>query len=253
MDLKDKVVLITGSSQGIGKETALLFAKQGANVVVTYNKNKKGGEDVFKECKKIKGALLANLDVTNDESIKNCVEKTIDKFGAIDTLVNNAGVLFNKDFVEQNANEIELQIDTNVKGLIKMTKAVLPYMQGQNSGIIINIASAAGKNAYAGLSAYCATKFAVRGFTQALAKELPKGIKIYSVNPGLTATKMTNFQGVNPKKVAEVILKAAEEKINVESGGDVDVWKYVLEQKPSDAYHGVKRRIGEMFGGNEKG
>lgn len=248
MELKEKVVLITGSSDGIGKETALLFAKHGANIVVTYNKNKKGGEDVFKECKKTKEPLLANLDVTNDESIKNCVEKTIDKFGAIDILINNAGVLFNKYFIEQNANEIDLQIDTNVKGLIKMTKAVLPYMQGQGNGIIINIASAAGKNAYEGLTTYCATKFAVRGFTQALAKELPKEIKIYSVNPGLTATKMTNFQGVNPRKVGEVILKTAEEKISVESGGDIDVWKHVLEQKPSDAYYGVKRRVGEMFG-----
>ena len=264
MDLKDKIVLITGGSQGIGKETALLFAKQGASVVVTYNKNKKLGEDVFKECKKIKDALLVNLDITNDESIKNCVEKTIDKFGAIDILINNAGVLFNKDFVEQNASEIDLQIDTNIKGLIKMTKAVLPYMQGQSNariensanvfeksktvGMIINIASAAGKNVYEGLTTYCATKFAVRGFTQALSKELPSGIKIYSVNPGLTATKMTNYQGVNPRKVAEVILNAAEEKFNVENGGDVDVWKYVIEQKPSDTYYGVKKRIGEMFG-----
>ena len=149
-----------------------------------------------------------------------------------------------------------------------MTKEVLPYMQGQTYagiqdsanvfeksktvGMIINIASAAGKNAYAGLTTYCATKFAVRGFTQALSKELPSGIKIYSVNPGLTATKMTNYQGVNPRKVAEVILKAAEEKFNVENGGDVDVWKYVIEQKPSDAYYGVKRRVKEMFGKGEK-
>ncbi len=250
MELKDKVVLITGSSQGIGRETALLFAKQGANVVVTYNKNKKGGEEVFKECKKLKDAFLVSLDVTDDESIKNCVEKTIDKFGAVDVLINNAGVLFNKDFAEQSRNEIDLQIDTNVKGLIKMTKNVLPYMQGQNSGIIINVASAAGKNAYAGLSTYCATKFAVRGFTQALSKELPSGIKIYSVNPGLTATRMTNFQGVNPKKVAEVILKTATEEIKADSLGDVDVWKHVFEQKPSDAYYGVKRRLGRFL---EKG
>lgn len=248
MELKDKVVLITGSSQGIGKETAILFAKHGANVVVTYNKNKKLGEEVFNECKKLKDAFLVNLNVTSDESIKNCIEKTIDKFGAIDILINNAGVLVEKNFVEQTKNEIDLQIDTNIKGLIKMTKSVLPYMQGQNSGLIINISSAVGKNAYPKLSIYCATKFAVRGFTQALTKELPSGIKVCSVNPSLTATEMTNQRGVNPKRVAEVILKTAAEEIKPDSLGDVDVWKHVLEQRASDAYYGVKRKVGEMFG-----
>lgn len=224
MNLKDKVVLITGSSQGIGKEAALLFAKEDANVVITYNSNKKKGEDVLKECEKISECFLVHLDVTDEKSIKNCVEKVIDKFGAIDILVNNAGVLFSKNFVEQNSNEIDLQINTNVTGLIKMTKNVLPFMQGQDEGIIINIASAAGKDVYNGLTTYCGTKFAVRGFTQALALELPKEIKVYSLNPGLTSTQMTNFKGVPAKDVGDLIVKTAKGKVRVKSGGDVDVW-----------------------------
>ena len=229
MKLKDKVVLVTGSSQGIGKETALLFAKEGAHVVVTYHFNEKKGEQVFKECNKLKKSLLVRLDVTDEKSIKKCVEEIIDKFGAIDILVNNSGVLVWKNILEQSNKEIDFQIDTNLKGLIKMTKAVLPFMKGQNSGTIINIASIAGKRANISqeYAPYCATKFGVRGFTQALSNELPSGIKIFSVNPSMTATQMTNFKGTPPKKVAEIIVKTATEEIKADSNLDVDVENYL--------------------------
>lgn len=227
MQLKEKVVLITGSSQGIGKAAAIAFAKEGANVVVTYNSNKKKGEEVFKECNKIKEAFLVKLDVTDSDSIKDCVEKTIDKFGAIDILVNNAGVLSMKEILKQGEKEIDSQVDVDLRGLIKMTKAVLPFLKGQGKGLIINIASAAGKKVYENLSVYCAMKFGVRGFTQALALELPEEIKVFAVNPGMTATQMTNFEGTKPEKVAEVIINTAKEKYKIKSGGDVDVWKYV--------------------------
>jgi len=227
MELKNKVVLITGSSQGIGKAAALGFAKEGANVVITYNSNKKKGEEVLKECKKLGECFLIKLDVTDESSMKNCVESVVDKFGAIDILVNNAGVLSNKDFVEQNIKEIESQINTNFIGLIKVTKTVLPYLQGQDNGMIINIASVCGKEVYNGLTTYCATKFAVRGFTQALALELPEKIKVYAVNPGLTSTQMTGFHGIKPEKVGKIIVNTAKEKYKIQSGGDVDVLRYV--------------------------
>jgi len=226
MDLKDKVVLITGSSQGIGKEAALGFSKEGSKVVITYNSNKQKGEETLKECEKLSECFLISLNVTNEDSIKNCVEKVIDKFGAIDILVNNAGVIFWKNFLEQSDKEIDLQIDTNLKGLVKMTKAVLPYFKGQNEGMIINVSSGAGKEGYSQLTTYCGTKFGVRGFTQAMAAELPKEIKIYSLNPGLTATQMTNFKGIPAKDVGDLIVKTAKGKVKVESGGDVDVWKH---------------------------
>jgi len=268
MDLKDKVVLVTGSSQGIGKETVLLFAKEGANVIVTYNSSKKKAEEVFEKCDKLKKSLLIHLDVTDEKSIKECVEKTIDKFGAIDILINNSGFLVWKNLLEQSSKEIENQVNTNVVGLIKMTKAVLPYMKGQVNagtkdsakvfgqaktvGMIINVASRVGKMGVAELSPYCATKFAVRGFTQALKGELPSEIKIFSVNPGLTATRMTNFQGINPSKVAEVILKSAKEEIKPDSLGDIDVVKEVWSSSVADGVFGVKKRIGKFFGGNDK-
>ena len=226
MQIKNKVVLVTGSSQGIGKETAIAFAEKGANVIITYNSNKKKGEEVLKECKKLNNSLLLHLDVTNTDSVRNCIEKIVNKFGAIDILVNNAGVLSDNELIKQSVNEVDLQIDTNLKGLIRMTKAILPFIKEQDESIIINIASAAGKQAYADLSVYCATKFAVRGFTQAMSRELPKNVKIYSINPGLTATAMTGFQGINPKKVADIIIRTAEEKIKPDNLGDIDVWKF---------------------------
>lgn len=240
MDLKDKVVLITGSSIGIGKETALAFAKEGAKVVITYNSNKKKGEEVFKECNKIKESFFTKLDVMSEDSIKKVVESVVDKFGTIDILVNNAGVLTQKSLLEQRNDEIDSQIDTNLKGLIKMTKAVLPFMQGQNEGIIINISSIAGKTGYKDFTTYCATKFGVRGFTQALADEVPSGIKVYNINPGPTATQMMNFHGTPPEKIAELIIKTTKGEIDVNSGGDVDAWGKFMRN--------LSKGINKMFG-----
>lgn len=227
MELKDSVVLITGSSEGIGAETAKLFAQQGAHVIVTYSTNKKKAQEIFNDCNKFNEAMLIELDVREEKSIKNALEKIIDKFGAIDILVNNAGVAFFEEFHKQSLEKIDLQIDVNLKGLIKMTKFTLPYLQAQEQGIIINIASGAGKSGFPELVPYCATKFGVRGFTKALNKEIQKGIRTYVVNPGMTSTKMTNYTGVDAKDVAKIILKTSKESLNKESGEDIDVWEYL--------------------------
>ena len=227
MDLKDKVVLVTGSSKGIGAKTVLEFAKRGAKVVVTYRTNKKKADAVLKECKKLNDAILVKLDITNEDSMKKCVENVIDKFGAIDILVNNAGVLVWKKLLEQNNKDIDFQINTNLVGLVKMTRTVLPFIVENDEAAIVNVASAAGKNAYEGLSTYCASKFGIRGFTQALALELPKKIKIYAINPGMTATEMTNYKGVKPEKVAKIIVDTVEEKIKPDAKRDVDVFSMV--------------------------
>ena len=227
MELKDKVVLVTGSSLGIGRETALQFAKNGCNVVVTYHKDKKEGEKVFQECKKYGDALLIKLDISNNKSIDNAVKEIMKKFGRLDILVNNAGTIQWKELVKQSANEIDEQVIVNLAGLIKITRAFLPQIYKQKEGIIINIASGAGKSAHKGLSVYCATKFGVRGFTQTLALELSHGVRTYCVNPGATATRMTDFRGEPVNKVAEIIVSAAEETLGKSSGDDIDVWEYV--------------------------
>ncbi len=221
--MKGKSVLITGASLGIGRETALAFAREGAKVGLTYLEHRKEAEEAGRKCRELGAAdvLVTRLDVTDDGSIQEAVEKAAERFGGLDVLVNNAGVIAWKPLEEQSMEEIGLQARVNLEGLVKMTRAAYPHVREA----VVNVSSGAGKTGYATLTTYCATKFGVRGFTQALAKEAP--FKVYSVNPGSTMTRMTNFRGTPPEKVAEVILKAAKGVYGVESGGDVDVWEHV--------------------------
>lgn len=222
-ELENKVVLITGSSLGIGRETAYKFAKEKAKIVITYYKDKDEALKVSEKCLALGASdvLIVQLNLMDDNGIKNAVKEIIDKFKEVHILINNAGVVVWKYLKEQSKEDIESQIRTNLEGLIKMTRECLPYVRDT----IINIASGAGKTGYADLTTYCATKFGVRGFTQSLAEELD--IKIYSVNPTMTKTRMTDFQGMEPEKVAEVILNTAKGKYRVSSGSDIDVQEVV--------------------------
>ncbi len=223
MELADKVIFITGSSSGIGKAMALAFAKEKAKVVVTYHTKEQEGEQVLAECKKLGASdtFLVQLDIKDTTSIQDCVKEVINKFGSIDLLINDAGVIAWKKLEEQNFEDIENQIRTNLEGTIKVTCTALSYI---TTGIIC-VASQAGERAIAGLSVYCASKFGVRGFVQSIAQEVPN-LKIFSVCPGLTATQMTNFKGVSPDFVAELVLKTLHEEIKIPQGGDLNIWEF---------------------------
>lgn len=219
-----KTVLITGSSQGIGEATAYYFAQDSYNVIITYNKEKDKANVVAEKCKKLGSpeVLVFQLNVADKYSISNLIKDVIDKFGKIDVLINNAGVLHFISLDKQTIEEIEEQIHTNLAGTILMTKFALPYVKES----IINISSTWGKFVDPGATVYCATKWGIRGFTQALALENPE-LKILSINPGLTATRMVDFEGVQPSKVGEVIFNAVKGSYKVENGGDIDVWDIV--------------------------
>ncbi len=227
MNLKEKVVIVTGASSGIGRECAVAFAKKGAQVVVTYNKNRDNGSETFRLCQQYSQAILVHLDVTNKQSIALLYKEVMERFGRIDILVNNAGVLAWKEFRDHDINDITSQVLVNLQGLIMVTKQFIDEFYHQNNGIILNIASGAGKQAFKDMTVYCASKFGVRGFTQALAKELPAGVRTYCVNPPMTATPMTNFEGVDPASVAQIIVQVAEDAIKHHSGSDVDIWEYL--------------------------
>ena len=222
--MKDKVVLITGSSNGIGRETAFAFAAERAKVILTYCNDRLNGKTAEKRCRELGASetLLIRLDVRDNMSIARAVEKTHKKFGKIDILINNAGVSVWKPLGRQTLADIEDQTRTNLEGLIKMTWACLPFVRD----MIINIASGAGQTAFAELAPYCATKFGVRGFTQALALEIT-GLRIYAVNPDMTKTRMSGFQGRPAGQVARVVLNTATGKYRKKSGGDINVWDHV--------------------------
>jgi 3-oxoacyl-[acyl-carrier protein] reductase len=127
--MKNKVVLITGSSNGIGRETAFKFASENAKVVLTYCNDREGGQNTEKRCKELGASetLLIKLDLRDNKSILNAVDKVVQTFGMIDILINNAGVAVWKTLEKQNLNDIEDQIRINLEGLIKITLSCLPY------------------------------------------------------------------------------------------------------------------------------
>ena len=207
--MKGQVILITGSSSGIGRETAYRFAKEGARLILTYHKGKTRGEAAEMRCRRLgaEDTVLLHLDVTDHDSILDAGWEVKRRYGAIDFLINNAGVGVFAPLKKQTVKDVERQIRTNFEGVIKTTCALLPLVRKG----IINIASAAGKEVYTEMSVYCGTKLGVRGFTQALALEQPK-LKICCVNPDETATRLSRYQGRPPQEVAEVIFRVVSGK-----------------------------------------
>jgi len=191
-DLKDKVAIITGARRGIGKAIALRLAKDGAKVAVT-DISKEDCEKVVKEIEELGSEGLAlELDVTNEENIKEVVKTVKKKFGKIDILVNNAGIFVQEELDEMDTEKIDKILAVNLRGAILCAKYVLPEMKSQNYGKIISTASIAGFVGFALSSIYCATKGAIINITRELALELGKyKINVNAIAPGVIATDMT--------------------------------------------------------------
>ncbi|MDY7097285.1 MAG: SDR family oxidoreductase [Pseudomonadota bacterium] len=183
-----KTVLITGCSSGFGKLAAQLFAKHGWNVVATMRSPEKETDLQDSET-----MLVTRLDVTDPASIAQAVEQTMERFGAIDVLVNNAGFGSNSMFEQSDMESIRSLYETNVFGLMMVTQAVLPHMRKAGSGTVVNVTSMAGLMGLVGNSAYSSSKFAVEGLTEALAVEYtPLGIGFHTIAPGAYGTTAFN-------------------------------------------------------------
>jgi 3-oxoacyl-[acyl-carrier protein] reductase len=224
VDITGKTVFITGSSIGIGRATAYEFAKIGAKLILTYRTNREEAQDTVEKCRDLgsNDVLLLNLDVRDSESVKKAVEDIRQHFGEIDILINNAGIFFHRSFKDYTLDEIEDISRTDFEGLIKVTSACFPIIKE----MIINISSQVGTKAYGEAAVYAAAKWGVRGFTKSLAQDCPH-LKVYSVNPGATATQMTDFEGVDPSEVGEIIVKLVKGEYNLPSGSDVNVFEMV--------------------------
>lgn len=204
MRLENKVAIITGAGSGIGKETALLFAKEGAKVVVA-DIHEKNGEEVAVLIKENGGdAFFVKVDVSNTEQVTAMVVKTIEKYGRIDILINNGGIVKDAFLTNVTDDEIYKVIAVNQEGPIKCARAVAKIMMEQEKrGTIINTSSVVGIYGNTGQTVYSATKAAIIGLTKTWAKELgKKGVRVNAVAPGFIATPMTANV---PEKVLEMM------------------------------------------------
>ena len=191
MRLKDKVAIVTGGGQGIGKAIALEFARQGAKVTVNARR-REPLEEVVAEIKKLGSEGLAVAgDVSKPQDVERLITDTVDAFGRLDILVNNAGILISADLEHHTEQVWDDTMDINVKGSFLCIQRAVPEMLKQGKGKIINLASIAGQIGFPNAAAYCASKGAIMGLTKALAMELaPKKINVNAIGPGDTRTPL---------------------------------------------------------------
>lgn len=187
-------MIITGASSGIGEATALKLAKEGANVVLIARRKDRLEELKAKIEKDGGKALVIECDVTDKTKFKEAAKKTKDKFGTIDGLINNAGLMPLSYIKNLHTDEWDQMVDVNIKGVLNGVAAVIPTMIEQKSGHIINVSSSAAHNYFPGGAVYCATKSAVKMFSEGLRQELaPKyGINVTSIEPGAVSTELTD-------------------------------------------------------------
>ena len=190
MKLKDKVALITGASRGIGRATALLFAKEGAKVAVNYNRSEKEAVEVVASIKDGGSeAITVKCDVSDESQIKKMVDEVIEKFGRIDILINNAGIVFDVPFFEKTNEQWQKTLQTNLIGTFLCMKYVGPHMVKQKYGKIVNVASTNGIDAYDSTSAdYDASKAGVIVLTKASAEIFAPFVSVNCVAPGWVDT-----------------------------------------------------------------
>jgi NADP-dependent 3-hydroxy acid dehydrogenase YdfG len=220
-----KIALITGATSGIGAATSHLLAANGFDLILTGRRNKRLVELERELSTKFKAkCLLLCFDVRKLEQVQTALDSLPENWKAIDVLINNAGLAVGMDTVDNGEiDDWERMIDTNIKGLLYVTRAVTPWMKARKKGHIINISSIAGKEAYPMGGVYCGTKFAVQAITHSMRIELlPFGIRVGVVAPGMVDTEFSNvrfkgddaraksvYQGftpLSPVDIAETIL-----------------------------------------------
>jgi citronellol/citronellal dehydrogenase len=191
MDLKGQVAIVTGASRGIGKGIVLALAKKGVKVVVAARTGHEGARlpgTIYETAQEVEAAggtaLALQCDITNDDDVEAMVAQTVETFGRVDLLVNNAGVNFLAPLAEMPMKRWDLVMNVNLRGAVLCSKAVIPQMQKQGSGQIIHITSVWGRNWVVNQAAYCVSKAAIERLTLVMAEELrPSGILVNCFGP----------------------------------------------------------------------
>jgi len=206
--LKNKKAIITGGGRGLGKATAIAFAKEGIDIAITGR-----NEAVLKETvSELEGfgikAIYSVFDIGNYEDVKTGIDSIIKTLGTVDILVNNAGIAAFGTLNEMEVSQWSQIIQTNLMGMYYVTKEVLPHLISQNKGDIINVSSTAGLNGNANTSAYSASKFAVIGMSQSLMKEVRKhNIRVCTLTPSTIASDMSIELGIAVKDSQDSVLQ----------------------------------------------
>lgn len=206
MEMKDKVVIVTGGSRGIGFATVEAFLKEGAAVVLCGSRQETADQAVARLKEADRDAKVEGIwpDLGSLEAVQDAFGKVAEKYGRIDVLVNNAGVSESTPFANYTEETFEKVMNLNVKGMFNCTKAVEGIMEKQGEGVILNTSSMVSISGQPSGVAYPTSKFAVNGFTVSLARELgPKGIRVNAVAPGITSTDMMKAV---PKEVIEPMI-----------------------------------------------
>ena len=192
--IRNKVALISGASSGIGYSTAIALAREGSKIVAGARRIERLEE--LKKTVESQGGeiIIQKLDVTKLDDCNNFAKIAIEKYGNIDILINNAGIMPLSFFKNQKIDEWDRMIDVNIKGVIYCTSAAIPFMLEKKSGHIVNISSIAGRTVFPAGSVYCATKHAVTAFSEGLRQEFSQrsNIRITCIEPGVVSTELNN-------------------------------------------------------------
>ena len=222
------VALITGGSRGIGLATARVFLEQGYRVAIC-GRRRDTLDAAEHELAALGEVLAVAADVCHVDQVQGLVEAVLTRFGPIDVLVNNAGIVWVGEFAQQDYASIEAVIDVNIKGVMYPARAVLPGMLVRRRGVIINVSSGAGLAGFRELVSYCTSKFGVVGFTESLDQELrAHGIRVYGLCPGRVATDMqVQYSGARiglaPDAIARRLLELAGPQPRATTGTCVTV------------------------------
>ena len=224
MDFTNKVVVITGASSGIGKQVAIEFGQLGANVVLVGRKKDKLKQTEIELKQFSTTTMICQCDVSKKDQVEIMTKMVLNKFGSVDILVNNAGFAIYGSVSDLSIDDIELQMQTNYLGMVYCVKKFLPSMLQQKSGHIVNVASVAASFGLPGIAPYCASKFAMLGFSEGLKHELKNsGVDITVVSPIMVRTNFFDHPSfekmpkhsptsLDPKTVAKAVLKAANSR-----------------------------------------